>query len=205
LNAQDFIRDYVCNNRAQYFDLGNYDCGISDDKIFVRDKRANDVTELPRSGLEVSATMRVQRSYYLAAVGLLVTAFYFSVFFFRDALGNEIWIFAVLGIYLSPFIMRRFTSGFKVIGLYFALCILFSLTVGSWRENELGSGVLIFYTIGLAPYVGSKVFSRIWTETRLSLSSGETRLALTCPEADARALLKTLGQPGKAILQRPDQ
>lgn len=199
MNTQDFIREYVRNKEAQYFDLGNYDCGVSDDRIFVRDKRANDVTELTKSGLAISSTTRIERSYYLAAAGLLVMAFYFSVFFLRDALGNDIWIFAILGLFISPFIMRRFTSGFKVIGLYFALCIIFSVTVGSWKENDLGSGVLIFYIVGIAPYVGSRIFSRIWTETRLELCSPKGGIAFACPESRARGLLRVLKQPSGAV------
>jgi len=199
LNTQDFIREYVRNDKAQYFDLGNYDCGVSDDQVFVRDKRANDVTELSRSGLAVSSTTRIDRSYYLAAVGLLVMAFYFSLFFLRDALGNDIWIFAILGLFISPFIIRRFTSGFKVIGLYFALCIMFSVTVGSWKENDLGSGVIIFYIVGIAPYVGSRIFTRIWTVTRLELYSSDGGIAFACPEARARGLLRALRQASGAV------
>lgn len=199
MNTQDFIREYVRNDKAQYFDLGNYDCGVSDDQVFVRDKRANDVTELSRSGLAVSSTTRIDRSYYLAAVGLLVMAFYFSLFFLRDALGNDIWIFAILGLFISPFIIRRFTSGFKVIGLYFALCIMFSVTVGSWKENDLGSGVIIFYIVGIAPYVGSRIFTRIWTVTRLELYSSDGGIAFACPEARARGLLRALRQASGAV------
>ena len=199
MNTQDFIREYVRNDKAQYFDLGNYDCGVSDDQVFVRDKRANDVTELSRSGLAVSSTTRIERSYYLAAVGLLVMAFYFSLFFLRDALGNDIWIFAILGLFISPFIIRRFTSGFKVIGLYFALCIMFSVTVGSWKENDLGSGVIIFYIVGIAPYVGSRIFTRIWTVTRLELYSSDGGIAFACPEARARGLLRALRQASGAV------
>jgi len=199
LNTQDFIRQYVCNDKAQYFDLGNYDCGVSDDRVFVRDKRANDVTELTRSGLAISSITKIERSYYLAAVGLLVMAFYFSLFFLRDALGNDLWIFAILAIFISPFIMRRFTSGFKVIGWYFVLCIIFSSTVGYWRENDLGSGVVIFYIVGIAPYVGSRIFSRIWTVTRLELSSPEGGIAFACPEARARGLLRALRERSGAV------
>lgn len=199
MNTQDFIREYVRNDKARYFDLGNYDCGVSDDRVFVRDKRANDVTELSRSGLALSSTTRTERPYYLAAVGLLAMAFYFSLFFLRDALGNDVWIFAILGLFISPFIMRRFTSGFKVIGLYFALCIMFSVTVGSWKENDLGSGVVIFYIVGIAPYVGSRIFTRIWTVTRLKLSSPEGGIAFACPEVRARRLLRALREPSGAV------
>lgn len=192
MNAQDFIREFVHKDRDNYVDLGDYDFGVSVDEVYVRNKLANEVTELRRAGLSISHERKVSPSYYIAALGLLGMAFYFSVFFMRDALGDDILILAVLGLYVSPFIFRRFTSGFKVIGLYFAACILLALTVGSWEENQLGSGVVIFFVIGLTPYVASKVFARIWTESDLLLSSAGRELKLRIEEAKIRSLTKAL-------------
>ena len=192
MNTQDFIREFVHNDRSVYVDLGNYDCGVSEDNVYIRDKLANDVTQLRRTGIRVSATTRISPSYYIAAVGLLVMAFYFTVFFMRDALGGDVWIFAMLGLFIIPFIMRRFISGYRIIVFYFVLCIAFSLTVGSWEENELGSGVLIFYVIGIMPYVASRVFSKIWTETSLVLSSDHS-VSLSCPDVKVRGLMRALG------------
>ena len=139
---------------------------------------------------------RTSPSYYLATVGLLVMAFYFSVFFMRDALGNDFWLLAVLGLYVVPFIMRRFTSGYRIIGYYFVLCTLFSLLVGSWKENQLGSGVLIFYVVGILPYVGSRVFLRIWAETKVTLSSGDQSVELVCQADAASRLSRALARTG---------
>jgi len=192
LNAQDFIRSFVANEFASYVDLGQYDCGISETDLYIRDKSENTVTQLSRDGLSVSWENRINRSYYLATVGLLVMAFYFSVFFMRDALGNDVCLLAVLGLYVAPFIMRKFASGYKIIGYYFALCILFSFLVGSWKENQLGSGVLIFFVVGVLPYVGSRVFLRIWAETRVTLRSGDKSLSLVCQADAAERLSKAL-------------
>jgi hypothetical protein len=183
LNTHDFIREFVRNEKARYIDLGNYDMGMVSETVYVRSKLDNDVKQLDRRGISISHTTRVSPSYYIAAVGLLVMAFYFSVFFMRDALGDDLWLVAILGIFLSPFLFRFFTSGFKVIGLYFALCVIFSVSVGSWQENQFGSGVLIFYVIGLLPYLASRIFKKIWSESLLVVSSGPDRIELKCPES----------------------
>jgi hypothetical protein len=192
VNSQDFIRQFARNDQAVYVDLGNHDCGISEEKIYVRDKLANAVSELGRSGLRVSSKTRVGTSYYLAAIGLLILAFYFSVFFMRDALGDDIWVLVLLGVYVSPFVMRRFTSGFRIVGFYFALCTVFALTVGSWKDNELGSGVLVFFAVGVLPYVASRVFYRIWTEASLVLSAQDGEMTFTCPAEKLPGLLRAL-------------
>jgi hypothetical protein len=192
LNTQDFIREFVHKDSDSYVDLGNYDFGLSDDEVFVRDKRTNDITELSRDNLFVSHERKVNPSYYLAVFGLLTLAFYFSIFFLRDALGEDILILVVLGLYLSPFVFRLFTSGFTVIGLYFALCIVFSLTVGSWEENQLGSGVVGFFVIGLAPYVASKIFVRIWTESDLLLSTPDRELEIRIEETKIGRIMRAL-------------
>ena len=194
LNAQDFIREFVRSERARYVDLGNYDLGLGPEAIYVRNKLDNNVKELRRGGVQISHKRKVSPSYYIAAVGLLVMAFYFSVFFMRDALGNDLWLLAILGLFLSPFLLRLVTSGFKVIGLYFVLCILFSMTVGSWEDNQLGSGVIIFFVVGLMPYVSSKVFGRIWTESMLVLSSGPDKVELKCPESKLGPIRRLLSE-----------
>jgi len=192
LNTQDFVRDFVHGDPSRYVDLGNYDCGATESKIYVRDKRTNTVEEMQKSGVRVQRKTRVSPSYYLAVFGLLALAFYFSVFFLRDALGEDIWLLGLLAIYVLPFIVRRFTSGFKVLGIYFAACIVFSLTVGSWQENEFGSGVLIFFLVGIAPYIVSKVFRRIWTEVSVELSS-DRNAVLSIPQEKVRPLVRLLG------------
>jgi len=191
LATEEFIRNFVQNEHALYLDLDGYDCGISEDTIFVRDKLANEVAELERKGLRISLETRTSPSYYIATIGLLVMAFYFAVFFMRDALGNDMWILAMLGLFLSPFLLRRVTSGFRIVAYYFALCTIFTLTVGSWKQNKLGSGVIIFFVLGITPYVASRVFLRIWRETTVTLSSDRT-VTLTCPDPKARALIRAL-------------
>jgi hypothetical protein len=194
LNTQDFIREFVRNEKARYIDLGNYDMGMGSESVYVRSKLDNDVMQLDRSGIRISHTTKVSPSYYIAAVGLLAMAFYFSVFFMRDALGDDLWLVAILGIFLSPFLFRFFTSGFKVIGLYFAVCILFSVSVGSWQENEFGSGVLIFYVIGLLPYLASRIFRKIWSESLIVFSSGPDRIELKCPESRVGAVRRMVAE-----------
>lgn len=196
MNSQDFIRNFIHNDEATYVDLGNYDFGVSTDEVYVRDKLANEVTGLKRADLSVSHERKVNPSYYIAVIGLLTLAFYFSVFFLRDALGDDLLILVIFCLYISPFIFRRFTSGFKVIGLYFTVCILFALTAGSWQENQLGSGVIIFFVIGLTPYVASKVFARIWTESDLLLSSVGTELTLRIEESRMGPLMRALDLEG---------
>lgn len=192
MNTQDFIREFIHRYSENYVDLGNYDFGLSDNEVYVRDKRTNDITELSRDNLSVSHERKVNPSYYIAVFGLLTLAFYFSIFFLRDALGDDLLILVVLGLYLSPFIFRRFASGFTVIGLYFALCIVISLTAGSWEDNQFGSGVIIFFVIGLAPYVASKIFARIWTESDLLLSTPDRELEIRIEETKIARIMRVL-------------
>jgi hypothetical protein len=192
LNSQDFIREFVHNGGGNYIDLGNYDFGLSSEEVHVRDKLANEVTSLRRAGIVLSHERKVNPSYYIAVLGLLTLAFYFSIFFLRDALGDDLLLVAVFALFISPFVFRRFTSGFRVIGLYFAVCILLSLTVGSWEENKLGSGVIIFFLVGLAPYVASKIFARIWTESDLILSSAGKDLKIRIEEAKVGPIRRAL-------------
>ena len=93
-------------------DLGSYDFGISDEEVYVRDKQANEVTRLRRAGLSVSHERKVNPSYYIAVFGLLALAFYFSIFFMRDALGDDVLILVIFGLFISPFFFRRFRQAF---------------------------------------------------------------------------------------------
>ncbi len=204
LQSQDFIRDYVRKEGAAYVDLGNYDCGASSERVYVRDKLANQVEDLDRSGLEYSAETRIHHAYYLATAGLFVMAFYFSVFFMRDALGDDIWLLAISGLYVLPFLMRRFTSGFRIVVYYFAICTVFSLLVGSWKENDLGSGVLIFYVVGITPYIASRIFKRIWTEARVVISSGGDQITLNFPASQLGRLSEILDPSNRASGRTPN-
>jgi hypothetical protein len=162
-------------------DLGKWDVGISEDQLAVRSKLGNTVVSFPREGLHVEAGLRRRLGYYVAPSALFVLAFYFTALFMYEAFSHEWELLAVLPLFLSPFIIRRFTSGFRVIGYYFAISTVFSFTVGSYKDNPYGSGVVLFFVLGLIPYIASKVMVPVWEEEEVTLSSGPTRYSFVCP------------------------
>ncbi len=192
LNTQDFVRDFIHQGKGRYVDLGNHDCASSEGVIYIRNKIENRVDEFGKKKLRIDYRERMNPLYYLASASLMVMAFYFAALFMGDSLRGDIWLLVLAVLFISPFVIRRFISGFQVIGIYFTICILFSVTVGSWQENELGSGVLIFFVVGLSPYVASRLFARIWREAYVELS-GNGSLSFTCPQEKLGALLRLVG------------
>ena len=99
---------------------------------------------------------------YFAVTATFVTACLFSYIGLFDALSNWWEILIVFGIFSSPFLIRRFTQGFMVIGIYYLIVAVFSMTFGTWQTNTYGSGVIIFFTLGLSPYIFSKILLPVY-------------------------------------------
>lgn len=160
--------------------------------VAVRSKQENSVVSFPRKALFVEAEERKRLAYYLAPIAMFVLAFYFSAIFLHEAFENEWELLLLPPVFLSPFLIRRFVQGFHVLGYYFLISIFFSLTIGSWKGNPYGSGIIIFFILGLLPYILSKVFIHIWEEARLIFSCGSERYTFTCSKRKAEKIRKTL-------------
>lgn len=204
MRVADFIGRFAEKRQGSYVDADQFDCGISEDVVCVRDKASGTVYEFQRQALEVSSRTRMSPLYYLFSPNLVVLMILFVFFFmmkafeFQRTLLEACIIMAVFsGIVLSPFVARLLICGFRVIILYFAFCLAFSVIVGSWERYVPVEGLAAFYAIGVVPYVGSRVFRGVWGEALLVLRSPGLRLDLSCPLMKANALLTALGASGK--------
>jgi hypothetical protein len=190
LHLGEFLRDFVRNDsESVYIDLGRWDLGIGEEEVAVRSKIDNRVSAFPRRDVELLSKTRHRLGFYVAPIGAFLLAFYFSVLFLHEAFQHEWELLILIPLYLSPFVMRMFVSGFRVIGYYFAISILFSLTIGSHEGNPFGSGVIIFFLIGLLPYLFYKILIPLWEEHVITLSHGPSSLTFTCSRNQAKRIL----------------
>jgi hypothetical protein len=192
MHLGEFLWDFVRNDKSIYIDLGRWDLGIGEEEVAIRSKIDNRVSSFPRKSVDLASKTRHRLGFYAAPIGAFVLAFYFSVLFLHDAFQYEWELLILIPLYLSPFLMRVFTSGFRVIGYYFALSTFFSLTIGSHEGNPFGSGVILFFLIGLLPYLFYKILIPLWEEHLITLSHGPSSLTFTCSRSQARRIMSLL-------------
>ena len=193
MHLGDFLRKYSGHGTDHvYLDLGNWDLGIGENVVAARSKIDNKVLTFPKNQVEITSHTRRRLGFYVAPFGAFILAFYFSVLFLHEAFQHEWELLILIPLYLSPFLMRTFTSGFRVIGYYLGVSTIFSLTIGSHEGNPFGSGVIIFFLIGLLPYIFFKVLIPLWEEHLITLSHGPTKLTLTCSKSKAKRITNLL-------------
>jgi len=124
--------------------------------------------EVAYLGSEPRPTVVITRS-AKAKTAMLVTAWFvfaswFTVLCLIEAFKNWWESLFIPAIFISPFIVRLFIRGFKVLAVYFIVASVFALSVGSWRGNPFGSGVVMFFALGIMPYILSRELPRILSQ-----------------------------------------
>ncbi len=182
----------------RHVNLGRYDCEVTTDRVLVKDKATNDVWRLERSGLEAVSRRRVNHRYYFAVLGLMVLALFFAAVFISQGLDVGVSQFVVLMtgafvLMISLFLVRLFISGFKVFLFYPAFCAMLLIGIGSQLTIPMQGMDWMFCGTGMVPYLASRLFTGIWVENDLVLSSGGTSVELKVPDNRFRSLVSALG------------
>jgi hypothetical protein len=100
----------------------------------------------------------------MAATAWFVFATWFTVLCLIRAFENWWESLFIPAVFISPFIVRLFIRGFKVLAVYFIVASVFAWSVGSWKGNPFGSGVVMFFALGIMPYILSRELPRILSQ-----------------------------------------
>ncbi len=199
MKEAEFIAQFIEGRQGTHVNTGRFDCGVTAGSLFLRDKVTNQVSEFQRPGLKIVTEESVSRLYYGLVAGLLLLTVTFSAMFTlkiveldRSEFQAYLLFAVLLAIYLSPFAIRLVLSGYKVVVLYFSLCAAFALVAGSWERYVPAEGFAALLAIGILPYLGSRLFRNIWTETHIDIRGKNGGATLGCSQTAARKLMRAL-------------
>ena len=116
----------------------------------------------PRRTVVITGSAKAKTA--MLAAAWFVFASWFTVLCLLKAFKNWWESLFIPAIFISPFIVRLFIRGFKVLAVYFIVASVFALSIGSWRGNPFGSGVVMFFALGVMPYILSRELPRILSQ-----------------------------------------